>query len=120
MKILVTGGCGFVGSNICLKLKKENHKVYSLDNLSRKSSKLNYLELKKNKITNFNRDISKRNSLENLPRFDIIIDCCAEAAVEVSRKDIDKVINTNFIGTLNILKKIQKDNSKIIFLFSKF
>jgi len=118
MKILVTGGCGFVGSNICLKLKKENHKVYSLDNLSRKSSKLNYLELKKNKITNFNRDISKRNSLENLPRFDIIIDCCAEAAVEVSKKDIDRVIYTNIIGTFNILKRIKKDNSKLIFISS--
>jgi nucleoside-diphosphate-sugar epimerase len=60
MKILVTGGCGFVGSNICLKLKKDNHQVYSLDNLIRKSSKLNYLELKKNNITNFNKDISKK------------------------------------------------------------
>ena len=118
MKILVTGGCGFVGSNICLKLKKENHKVYSLDNLSRKSSKLNYLELKKNKITNFNRDISKRDSLDNLQRFDLIIDCCAEAAVEVSKKDIDRVIYTNLIGTLNILKKIKKDNSKLIFISS--
>ena len=105
MKILVTGGCGFIGSNICLKLKKEKHKVYSLDNLSRKSSKLNYLELKKNNITNFNKDISKRNSLNNLQKFDLIIDCCAEAAVEVSKKDIDRVIYTNLIGTFNILKK---------------
>jgi CDP-paratose 2-epimerase len=118
MKILVTGGCGFVGSNICLKLKKENHKVYSLDNLSRKSSKLNYLELKKNNITNFNKDISKRNSLNNLQKFDLIIDCCAEAAVEVSKKDIDRVIYTNLIGTFNILKKIKKDNSKLIFISS--
>jgi CDP-paratose 2-epimerase len=118
MKILVTGGCGFVGSNICLKLKNENHKVYSLDNLSRKSSKLNYLELKKNNITNFNRDISKRDCLDNLQRFDLIIDCCAEAAVEVSKKDMDRVIYTNLIGTFNILKKIKKDNSKLIFISS--
>jgi len=118
MKILVTGGCGFVGSNICLKLNKENHKVYSLDNLSRKSSKLNYLELKKNNITNFNKDISKRDCLNNLQKFDLIIDCCAEAAVEVSKKDIDRVIYTNLIGTFNILKKIKKDNSKLIFISS--
>ena len=49
-------------------------------------------------------------------RIDFIIDCCAEAAVEVSRKDIDRVINTNLVGTINILKKVKKDNSKIIFL----
>ena len=48
----------------------------------------------------------------------MIIDCCAEAAVEISKKDIDRVVNTNFIGTLNILKKVKKDNSKIIFLSS--
>jgi CDP-paratose 2-epimerase len=118
MKILVTGGCGFVGSNICLKLKKDNHQVYSLDNLIRKSSKLNYLELKKNNITNFNKDISKKDSLNSLQKFDIIIDCCAEAAVEVSKKDIDRVVYTNLIGTLNILNKVKTDNSKLIFISS--
>ena len=53
-----------------------------------------------------------------LPKFDLVIDCCAEAAVEVSKNQIDKVINTNLIGTFNILKKIKKDGSKIIFLSS--
>ena len=46
----------------------------------------------------------------------MIIDCCAEPAIEVSNKDPDRVINTNLIGTFNILKKCQKDRSKIIFL----
>ena len=115
MKILVTGGCGFVGANICLNLKKI-HSVCSLDNLSRKSSLINFKELKKNKIHNFKFDISNFKKLNKLPKFDLIIDCCAEAAVEVSKKDIDGVINTNFLGTLNILKKAKKDKSKIIFL----
>ena len=34
------------------------------------------------------------------------------------KKDIDRVINTNLIGTINILKKVKKDKSKIIFLSS--
>ena len=42
----------------------------------------------------------------------------AEAAVEASRKNIDKVIDTNLIGTINILKKAKKNNSKIIFISS--
>ena len=42
MKILVTGGCGFVGANICLSLKKNYKTVVSLDNLSRKSSVFNF------------------------------------------------------------------------------
>ena len=49
MKILVTGGCGFVGANICLAFKKSN-KVFSLDNLSRKSSVLNFEILKKKEL----------------------------------------------------------------------
>jgi len=118
MKILVTGGCGFVGSNICISLKKDGHQVHSLDNLSRNSSKINFSELRKLKIKNYNIDISKFHKIKKLKKFDLIIDCCAEAAVEVSRKDIDKVINTNLIGTYNILKKVKNDNSKLIFISS--
>jgi len=118
MKILVTGGCGFVGANICLHLKKSNHNIFSLDNLSRKGSSFNLKVLKKNNIKNFNIDIFNYNKIKKLTKFDLIIDCCAEAAVEVSKNEIDRVINTNFIGTLNVLKKIKKDKSKIIFISS--
>ena len=48
----------------------------------------------------------------------MIIDCCAEAAVEVSKNNFEKVINTNLLGTINILKKAKIDKSKIIFLSS--
>ena len=115
-KILITGGCGFIGSNLCLHLKNRNFSVYSLDNLSRKGSRYNLSLLKKAKIKNYKIDISNFKKINSLPKFDLVIDCCAEASVEVSRKDIDRVINTNLIGTFNILKKINKDNSKIIFL----
>ncbi len=118
MKILVTGGCGFVGSNVSLYLKRNGHIVHSLDNLSRKGSMHNLNILKNQKIKNYNFDISNYNKIKKLPKYNLIIDCCAEAAVEVSRKDIDKVFNTNLVGTFNILKKIKKDNSKIIFLSS--
>ena len=47
MKILITGGCGFVGSNLCIFLKKKKYKITSLDNLSRKGSKYNLELLKK-------------------------------------------------------------------------
>ena len=47
-----------------------------------------------------------------------IVDCCAESAVEKSKKETDKVFNTNLIGTFNILKKCTKDKSNFIFLSS--
>jgi len=52
-KILVTGGCGFIGSNLVEHLNDINFKVDSLDNLSRSGSKLNEIRLKKKKIKNF-------------------------------------------------------------------
>ena len=117
MKILITGGCGFVGTNVAIFLNKK-YKVDCLDNLSRKGSKYNLEILKKNRIRNFNIDIENFYQVKKLPKYDIVIDCCAEASVEVSKKDIDRVVNTNLIGTYNILKKIKKDKSKIIFLSS--
>ena len=120
MKILITGGCGFVGSNLAIYLKKalSKSKIYSLDNLSRKGSKLSHKRLRKHKIKNFKFNIEDYKSFKRLPRFDLIIDCCAEAAVEVSKVQIDRVINTNLIGTFNVLKKCSKDKSNLIFLSS--
>ena len=118
MKILITGGCGFVGTNLALFLHSKGFKINCLDNLSRKGSIYNLKLLKERKIKNFKIDISNYKKFQKLPKYDFIIDCCAEAAVEVSKKDIDRVINTNFLGTLNILKKVKKDKSRIIFLSS--
>ena len=49
MKILITGGCGFVGSNIAIYLKKKikNVKISSLDNLNEKGSIINRDRLSK-------------------------------------------------------------------------
>ena len=118
MNILITGGCGFVGTNLSIFFKEKGFNVSTLDNFERKGSKFNYRTLKKLKIKNYNLDISNYSNIEKLPKFDFILDCCAEAAVEVSRNEIDRVINTNLIGTINILKKAKKDKSKIIFLSS--
>ena len=107
MKILITGGCGFVGSNLAIYFKNNRigTKINSLDNLSRRGAVLNLNRLKKNKIKNFKIDISNNKAVENLPKYDLIVDCCAEAAVETSKKEVDRVFNTNLVGTFNILKK---------------
>ena len=57
MKILITGGCGFIGTNLSLYLLSKGFEINTLDNLSRKGSKYNLSLLKKKKIKNFNMKI---------------------------------------------------------------
>ena len=120
MKILITGGCGFVGSNIAIFLKKnlKKAKIYSLDNLMRKGSSQNRNRLLKYGIKNFKLDIQKFEKLKSLNKFNLIIDCCAEPAIEISKKEPDRVFNTNLVGTFNVLKKCINDKANIIFLSS--
>ena len=120
MKILITGGCGFIGSNLSIFLKEKikNVKITSVDNLSRKGSRLNHKRLSQKKIKNFKSDIGKSNKLTRFPKFDLIIHCAAEPAIEASRKKVDEVFNSNLIGTFNVLKKCAKDKSNIIYLSS--
>lgn len=117
MSILITGGCGFVGSNLAIFLKKKlKCQITSLDNLSRNGSILNLKRLEKNGIKNINRNISSKMAFSKLKKFDLIIDCCAEAAVEYSKNNANRVFNTNLVGTFNVLEKVKQDNAKIIFI----
>ena len=93
-------------------------KIASLDNLTRKGSNLNKIRLTNYNIENYNINIENLDKAKSLPKFNLIIDCCAEPAIEASRKDPDRVFRTNLIGTFNVLKKCIKDKSNIIFLSS--
>ena len=70
MRILITGGCGFVGSNLAIFLKKElrNSKIMSLDNLYRKGSKINLKRLTSYKIKNFKYNIENYNAIKKIPK----------------------------------------------------
>lgn len=122
MLVLIPGGCGFIGSSIAIYLKKnfKNIEVITIDNLSRNTSYLNQKKLKKQKIKNINIDISTNKFISSFDRIkkkvDLIIDCCAEPSVEVSKKKSELVFNSNLKTTLNLLEIAKKNNSKIIYL----
>jgi len=85
--------------------------------LSRKSSVFNINKLNENEIKNIKIDLSSKKAFSQInEKFDFIIDCCAEPAVEVAKYNRNLVFNSNLRSTLNILEKAKNDNSKIIYL----
>jgi CDP-paratose 2-epimerase len=59
MKIVVTGGAGFVGSTLCLQLKEKypQYEIVAFDNLKRRGSELNLIDFQKNLISFIHGDI---------------------------------------------------------------
>ena len=112
-KSIVTGGAGFIGSNLVDRLVKEKHKVIVLDNfISGKKKNLSHHKKKDVKIINL--DISKNKNLEKyFYKLDYVFHLAGLAEIIPSNKDPKKYFTTNVFGTLNILeasknKKIKK------------
>jgi UDP-glucose 4-epimerase len=115
MNILITGGAGFIGSNLCKSLIYNNKisKIIVIDNLT---SGRNLFHNKKYKFLNI--DISNYHELSKIPRikFDIIFHFAGQSSGPLSHKIFDKDFNTNLVGTVNILKFMKSRRlKKIVF-----
>lgn len=116
--ILVTGGAGFVGSNICIKLKNyfSNINVFSLDNLVRKGSELNVPRLKENGVNFLYGDVRKKEDLE-IKKLDLIIECSAEPSVMAGVNSSPVyLVQTNLLGAFNCFELARKKKSDVVFL----
>lgn len=119
ISILITGGCGFVGSNMALMLKEKypSYTIVTLDNLKRRGSELNLPKLKAAGIEFVHGDIRNREDLEMNRKFDYIIDAAAEPSVMAGMgAELSYVINTNLSGTINTLELAARSGAKFIFL----
>jgi len=107
MKCLVTGGAGFIGSNLALELEKQGHSVIIVDNFI--SGHKENLESFKGKVINL--DISR--DFEFNEKVDVIFH---EAAITDPRfEDDNEMIRANVEGFKNMIELAKKNNAKLIY-----
>jgi CDP-paratose 2-epimerase len=116
--VLVTGGAGFVGSNLAIKYEQRHpgSRVIVLDNLKRRGSELNIPRLRRSGIEFIHGDIRNR---EDLPQIgiDLILECSAEPSVLAGYDNSPSyLLNTNLVGTLNCLELARSQRADFIFL----
>ncbi len=119
MRILVTGGAGFIGSSLCIQLKNKypHYTITAFDNLKRRGSELNLSDFKKYGIEFIHGDIRNAEDLNVSGPFDVLIEASAEPSVMAGlNSSPDYVINNNLYGSINCFNACLKYNAKLIFL----
>ena len=119
MKLLITGGAGFVGSSLAIALKKNypDYQIFALDNLKRRGSELSLARLKAAGIDFVHGDIRNKEDFDSLPAVDTVIEASAEPSVLAGLDGTpDYLINTNLFGTVNCLNYALKHKANFIFL----
>lgn len=113
MRVLITGGAGFIGSHLCDALVAEGKKVIILDNLST-GSKNNIAHLV-DKIKTFEGDIRDQNLVESLVEdCDLVLHMAAALGVDnILENPIDS-ISTNFYGSEIVMSAALKFNKRLI------
>ncbi len=117
--IVLTGGAGFVGSNLAIRLKQEHPhaKVVALDNLYRRGSELALPRLKVAGVEFMHGDIRCKEDIAALGHFDLMVECSAEPSVRAGY-DVDPsyLIHTNLLGTVHCLEAVRKTKADLVFL----
>lgn len=118
-KIMVTGGAGFVGSSLALRLKADHAgcEVIAFDNLKRRGSELALPRLRQGGVSFIHGDVRCPEDLEAIGACDLLVDCSAEPSVHSGYGGgSGYVINTNLMGTVNCLEHARKGGSTVIFV----
>ena len=118
-RLLITGGAGFVGSNLAVSLaaRHPDWEIVVLDNLYRRGSELNLPRLEQAGVEFVHGDVREPEDLARLPRISALIECSAEPSV-MSGVDGDTgyLVHTNLTGAYNCLELARRDGAFVVFL----
>ena len=123
MKILITGGAGFIGVNSAHHFAKKGHRVVIFDNLSREGSDKNLEWIQSEfEVDFFKGDLRKFVDLvdvfSNNGKFDLILHLAAQVAVTTSVTDPYDDFEINALGTFNLLEATRRYSPNTAFIYS--
>jgi len=110
MKILVTGGAGFIGTNLIKELLANGHNVVSIDNYFT-GNKENHQD----GCLYYKYDLSYNYIRDDGDGYDTIYHLAALARIQPSLKDPYKSIYNNFVSTLNVLEYARTKNIRFVY-----
>ena len=118
MRALVTGGAGFIGTNLINRLLRDGQDVVSVDNYSTRVKEnqqdgCHYYDFDLSKTNNLQKELSVE-TLEN-GKFDTIFHLAALARIQPSLKNPYKSIFNNFVSSLNVFEYARQNNTKVVY-----
>jgi CDP-paratose 2-epimerase len=117
--VFITGGAGFVGSNLALRLKQghPDWRIVAFDNLRRRGSELNFDRLRQGGVEFLHGDIRTPDDFPAY-RIDVLIDAAAEPSVQAGLGGDSPryVVDTNLVGLVNCLEVARRHGSDLLFL----
>ena len=117
-RILVTGGAGFVGSSIALRLAaRGEHEIVAADNLRRRGSELNLPRLSAGGVRFVHADVRAQGDLEGAGALDAIVECSAEPSVLAGLDgSTDYLVDSNLVGAYRCFELARKNDAQVVFI----
>jgi CDP-paratose 2-epimerase len=109
MKILITGHCGFIGTEAWNFFKNQGHDVYGVDDMSRSTS--TFIKDKNSLLMNIN-DIQ---TTTDIPPVDVVLHLAAQVSVVESITNPFLDFESNALGTFNVVQWAKKHKAKVIY-----
>jgi len=119
MRILVSGGAGFIGANVSLGLaaRHPDWSITALDNLRRRGAELNLPRLRASGVAFAHGDVRVLDDLLGAGTFDAVVECSAEpSALAGVQGSPEYVVQSNLVGAYHCLELARRQRAQFVFL----